>query len=148
MAIYRVFQHPGQAASTAVFVKEGFSGAAMIFSLFWALWNRLWIVAAVLFAIIAGYGLLAGVFRFGEEIAAIANLAFGLMLGWEAENLRSWSLLRAGFRETGIVQGKDIDEAELKFFMDQPAQFVSPETAALKYRPAPQPDTLGLFGNA
>ena len=89
-----------------------------------------------------------GAIHLGEEIAAIANLAFGLMLGWEAENLRSWSLLRAGFRETGIVQGKDIDEAELKFFMDQPAQFVSPETAALKYRPTPQPDTLGLFGNA
>ena len=146
MAIYRVFERPGRSANEAVFIREGFSWAAAIFLVFWALWNRMWIVAAVLLACFAAVSVLGGYIAAGDDNLTIINAAIGLILGLEAEHLRGWSLRRAGYRETGLVQGNGIDEAELKFFMDRPAETVLAGAVAPKLRHAHAPDTLGLFG--
>jgi hypothetical protein len=146
MAIYRVFQRPERPAGEAVFVREGFSGAAMIFSAVWALWNRMWIVAAALVVCLVAFGFLDSYIAIGDQFLAVVNVAFGFVLGLEAEQLRSWSLEHAGYRECGVVQGEGIEDAELKFFMDRSTQVGSAEAVASKSRASHTPDMLGLFG--
>ena len=46
MAIYSIFRKAGAPREEAVFVKEGFSIAAFVLTFVWALWNRMWVVAA------------------------------------------------------------------------------------------------------
>ena len=48
MAIYSIFRKAGAPRDEAVFVKEGFSIAAFVLTFLWALWNRMWVVAAVI----------------------------------------------------------------------------------------------------
>jgi hypothetical protein len=88
MRVWTVHQRPavtGKPART-VMVREGFSWWAAIFPLFWFLAKRLWIVAALYFA---------------------------LATGFEARNLQRWTLERRGFRLMGVVQGRDEEGAVL-----------------------------------
>jgi hypothetical protein len=148
MAIFRVFNRPGNPADRAVFVKEGFSGAAFVFSVVWALWNRMWIVAATLLAVLAAIAILANSFNLGEVIPAVVNFAISLLFGFEAKNLKCWSLQRAGYTESGIVQGQSRDETEFEYFHARFINTVPPFTAAPKMRQDTAGDTLGLFGTA
>ncbi|MDA0262458.1 MAG: DUF2628 domain-containing protein [Proteobacteria bacterium] len=123
MKIYSVHQRPYWEVSESaapdeaiVFVREGFSWFAMFLPLVWALWHRLWLVAGAI--VVIGLVLNLGV-RLLEIQEIYSSLIGGALLVWfgfEANDLRRWSLLRADWREIGVVGGRDRNDAEWRYF--------------------------------
>ena len=110
MRIWTVHQRPAMTGKPArtVMVREGFSWLAALFPLFWFLAKRLWIAAALYFALatLLGFVLPAG-------ISPWAMIALQILTGFEARNLQRWTLERRGFRLMGVVQGRDEEGAVL-----------------------------------
>ena len=140
MKIYSVHSRPGSPLDKAIFVREGSSIGAFAFTVLWALWNRMWLVAAVLLALWAAIGSVG----LNENILGLASFAISLIFGLEAQSLRAASLIRAGYTQIGLTHGRNIDEAELRFYLSHKTQ-IQPTPIPPKYT-APA-DTLGLFGN-
>jgi hypothetical protein len=99
-----------------VFVKEGFSWGAFLFSVIWALYHRLWLGALV---IVAGSVLLAlasELLHMSPLLDGALGLAWSLLIGFEAQDWRRRSLARRDFVEVAVVSGASIVDAERRFF--------------------------------
>jgi hypothetical protein len=110
MHVWTVHHRPamtGKAART-VMVREGFSWLAALFPLFWFLAKRLWLVAALYFALATFMG-----FVLPASVSPWAVMALQILTGFEARNLQRWSLERQGFRLMGVVQGRNEEGAVL-----------------------------------
>ena len=96
------------------FVKDGFSWPALLVPILWILWHRLWLTLVyyvVFVLVIAWTGRLLG------EWAATALGAIGLIvLALEANNIRRLSLESRGWRDVGTSFGRNLEEAEARFF--------------------------------
>ena len=148
MAIYSVHNRPAARPDDAIFVKEGFAWAAFFFTLLWALWHRMWIVAVIVFSATAAVAALASWLGLGDTPVNLASLAVSLVLGFEGNDLRRWSLARQGYEELGLAPGRDLDEAELRFFAARSSFQPSASNAVPpKLRPEGH-DPLGLFGTS
>ena len=102
-------------------VKEGFCWPAFLFSVLWALWHRLWLIAIVLAAAeVLVAGALAGL---GADAAtqAVVSLGLALIVGFVANDARCWTLNRRDFVETTVVTGHDGDAALARFLEGEPA---------------------------
>lgn len=110
MRVWTVHQRPPMAGKPArtVMVREGFSWLAALFPLIWFLAKRLWLVAALYFALATLIG-----FVLPSTVAPWAMMALQILSGFEARNLQRWSLERQGFRLMGVVQGRNEDGAVL-----------------------------------
>ena len=104
-----------------VLVKEGFAWPAFFFSMLWALWLRLWLVAGFFFLIQAALTLVLAVWMPNPVSAAAVSVGLALILGYAANDLRRWTLGRQGFVETAVVAADDRDGAERRFLDDEPA---------------------------
>ncbi|WP_373502532.1 DUF2628 domain-containing protein [Aestuariivirga sp.] len=145
MALYTVLEAPDGRVDRVAFVKEGFSGAALVLTVIWALWNRMWIVAAIIFAILVALSVSVSAFGLNEASMAATEFGLALIFGFEARRLKVMSLERAGFRKAGLVEASSLEAAELDYF-SQRRQAVQPAPVLTTYRPQPH-DTLGIFGN-
>jgi len=157
MPVYTVLEplaHGGSVSERAdrvVFLRDGFSWSAFLFTPLWLVYQRLWLgVLTYSVAMVAlQIGLrMAGIGTGGQLlIGALVALLFGL----EGANLRRWSMTRRGrWRELGTVVAADLDEAEQRFFDAWVAGEVAapvPPTATAQsiLRPQPPRDVLGLF---
>lgn len=104
-----------------VLVKEGFSWPAFFLSFVWALWQRLWLAAAV---ILAAYAALGGmiVLLGADPVAEVAlSLGFGAVVGLVANDLRRGKLARQGFAFVGVVVADDPDAALKRYLDGDPA---------------------------
>ena len=146
MAVFTIFEHPGKNPDKTIFVKEGFSAGAFVFTVLWALWHRLWVVAAILVALYSALMLAPTYLGVNENITAILNFGLGIFLGFEAEELRSAALRRSGYAEAGFVMATSQEEAELRHAFARPKTVVSASSPPLRPMTAAA-DTLGLFGN-
>ena len=103
-------------AESLVFVKEGFTWSAAIFTPLWMIVNRLW---WPLVGYIIAVGTLEGI-RLLEVVPAtwpsLVSLALHILVGFEADTLRRWSLDRRGWTMQGSVSGKNAAECERRFF--------------------------------
>lgn len=114
-----------------VFVRDGFHFWAFLLPFAWFLWHRMWLEAALAFAASILIGLAVAL----PPLAAgggILSLLFQIAVGHEASGLRLWSLRRRGWSESGTVEAASEEEAEIRFFADEPEDVV----------PQPQP----IFG--
>jgi hypothetical protein len=98
------------------FVSEGFSWIAFLLPLIWALYHRLWLVAISVLIVIAGVGYLAAAFGLTASMENAIYLAVVIVFGFEANNLRRWTMWRRGWRQVAIVGGRDIGAAERRLF--------------------------------
>jgi hypothetical protein len=119
MAVYTVHEPPSRDGASApdrfVFVRDGFSFAALLFGPLWMLRHRMWLVLlfyAVLVAALAVALRLHG----SAGVGTIVWVLLALLLGFEAGTLRRFILGRRGFRNIGIVVGDDLELAERRFF--------------------------------
>jgi len=104
-----------------VLVKEGFSWPAFFFSVLWALWHRLWLVAGIFFLVQLAMSLILAVWML-DPVAAIAmSVGTALILAYAANDLWRWALERLGFVETAVVAADDRDGAERRFLDGDPA---------------------------
>jgi hypothetical protein len=120
---YLVFEPAGggrDAATAAdmIFLREKFSWPALFFAPLWMLWHRLWLALLVwLLAITvlaaAAYGL-----DLNPWSTALVLSIPTLIVAFEAAELRRRKLLRGGYRDAGVAIGRDLDEAERRFFAD------------------------------
>jgi hypothetical protein len=107
-------------ARDVVLVKEGFCWPAFFFSVLWALWHRLWLVALGFFAAAAALNGLVALFRPDPVSQAVLSLGLATIMGLVANDLRRWTLERRGFVETAVVAGPDADAAEHRFYDRNP----------------------------
>lgn len=158
MAVYTVFEPPPSGddmrdAERTAFVREGFSWLALLLPFLWLIWHRMWLVLVMWIAV----SVLTqwGASLVGDPAPLIAGLAVSLLMGFEANGLRRWTLSRRGFRFAGVVAGANRDECERRFFAEwEPDRPRAPEPAA----PGPwtarhgegaeSRHVLGLFPNA
>lgn len=103
-------------AEALVFVREGFTWSAAFLTPFWLIANRLWLA-------LLAYLVLVGLFEAGlwvagasQQMAAWLLLAAHVLIGFEADDIRRWSLARKGFAMIGSVTGRSEDECERRFF--------------------------------
>ncbi len=134
----------GSQASRAVFVRDGFSFWALLFPMLWFLVNRMWLVLlgylALTAAIVAGSTFLPGI----ETPIGVASLMVNLLIGFEANGLRRWSLDRKRWSFVAVVTGRDLAEAEQRYFsslagddLDRLTAFVDPDALFPSAPPRP-----------
>jgi hypothetical protein len=122
MHIYTVHAPPAEGQGEApdrtrlVFIKDGIAWLALFVPVLWILWHRLWLtllwyVAFVL--VVAWIDRLAG-----DDLATLAGLLGQILFALEANNIRRWSLHSRGFDDVGESFGRNVEEAEMRYFLD------------------------------
>jgi hypothetical protein len=136
MTTYSVYAESNDAtAAEAVFLPDKFSWPAFVLTWVWALWNRMWIVTALVLSVMFIASALPAVPQF------LLSLAVNIFMGLHGNDLLGWSLKRRGLSEIALSNGGSLEEAELRFYADG---------ADVSTRTAPVPvnhDVLGLFGS-
>ena len=157
MRYYTVHAPDGEydAPDEYVFVKDGLSFPAFFLSIPWILWHRLWLTLVwyIVFVLVVAWTdrLL------GDDIATVVALLGNLLFALEANNMRRHALEARGWDEVGSSFGKDITEAEERFFARAPHSAPAPPTgdknaiiARAAYTPEHRPPVsdepiIGLF---
>lgn len=104
-----------------VLVKEGFSWPAFFVPLLFALWHRLWLMAAVVGAALLAFAGLDLLLAPDPLSAAAVSVGFSVVAGLLANDLLRRELDRRGFALENVVSGKDGDEALRRFLDNSPA---------------------------
>jgi hypothetical protein len=141
-----------------VFVKDGFNWPALFFAGAWLIYRRLWLV-------LIGYIVIAMALSFAAEnlsggLGGLAILAVHLLFALEANQLRVWTLERNGYGLISIAEGRNVEEAELRYFSEAevaprplppvPPVPPTPPTPPMRPQPPVKPsaeagDVVGLF---
>lgn len=156
MASFVVMQAPAEKDGdrAALYVRDGFHFLAFLVPPLWLLWHRLWIEAALAFALmlaLSGLGSVAGVGAAAPALSLLVSIYAGL----EGSALHIAALRRRGWREWGVIDADNRDEAEMKHLyagdmaatpdpvFDAPPPAAAPSRAAARL--APDGPALGLF---
>jgi Protein of unknown function (DUF2628) len=140
MKLYSVYAKPGEVRfENAVFVPQAFSWPAFVFGGFWALANRMWIVAAVMLAAWLALSLVP------NGMNVFASLGIAMMAGIFAAELKEWSLRRRGYVDVGQAAGSDVEEAEVLFYANLTG---APPPVPEAFAKSTGADPLGLFEQA
>ncbi|MEP9387085.1 DUF2628 domain-containing protein [Mesorhizobium sp. KR9-304] len=136
MAIYVVMEPPAanaaEAAERAVFVRDGVAFFAFLVPPLWLLWHRLWIEAAIAFAVSVGLTALGETAGLGFTGGAL-SLLVSIFVGLEGQALRINALRRRGWSEWGVVEANDLGEAEIRYLAgDVPEAAVQSSVPHLK----------------
>jgi hypothetical protein len=116
MKIFTAHRPPQASQEEAVFIKEGFSWPAFFFPVIWLVLKRLWFPLILYLLALAVVFALAARLSLSDTFVFIAALAVNLLLGMEGNERRRRAMARRGFIEEGPLVGKDLQEAELKYF--------------------------------
>lgn len=154
MASYVVMQRASGAGMDTVFVRDAFSGVALVFPVLWLLWNRLWFAALMLFIVSVGLALVGDLVIPGSGPATmLAGLVIGLFVALEGPVWRIGRFHRKDYAVAGTVDARNLDEAEIRWFTQHAAVRAgrSPATVAWSETAsgaAVEPQTDMLFGFA
>ncbi len=118
----------------AVFLREGFSWGAFIFSFMWALWHRLWFAALIFLGVSAALALLPEFLELDLFTDTALAAAVALLIGWHGNDFRRRALEREGYVTAGVVAAPTLVEAERRFFEKMSVPAVAPARP-----PAPSP---------
>ena len=157
MTIYTVLSPPPVSGDIAPdplslrFVKEGFSWPALFFPELWLVVRRMWLVLLLdVLVVIGAMSLTVAVVDAGALVLLLLLLA-RFLFALEANGLRRWTYFRHGYRLIGVVEGRRLWEAELRFFLDwtpgshAPPPRSEPEPPAPKRASPEAGEVVGLF---
>lgn len=136
----------------AVFVKDGFHWLALVFPVFWLLFNRVWWGLLAYFGAVFVLALVGRAAGMPDAAVVAADVLIGLFLGVVAHDVKGWQLRRRGYSRVEVVTGRDLMEAERRFF--DRALGEAARRRAAGPPPAPPPvarqasHVLGLFPEA
>ena len=118
MAVYTVHAKAGSppGGGDTVFVRDGFSWPAALFTVLWALYHRLWWWALALVVLAAVLGAGAGWLELNDVARAAVEMGFLVLVGFHANDWRRSGLEARGYVLEDIVGGKDLAGAERRFF--------------------------------
>lgn len=118
MHIYTVHVREGEIDSldNIRFVREGFNIFAFLFTVFWALYHRCWLLALSLFA--ANYALVAldQAQYLSEPSIGVIQLGINAVAGLVGNDYVRASLARRGYRLVDVVTGDNRVRAEQRYF--------------------------------
>jgi len=103
-------------AERLLFVADGFSWRAALFSPFYLIMRGEWLallIYAAAAAVLSGILALAGA---REDWYVWTVILLNVVMGFEASEIKRWSLGRSGWREVAAVLGRGQEEAERLFF--------------------------------
>ncbi len=100
----------------AVFIKEGFSWPALFFSWLFLALHRMWIVLVIFAALMITVAALLRLFEAPSQITILTLAGLTMMLAFEANALRGWSLLRRGYEFGGKISAANLLQAEEKLY--------------------------------
>jgi hypothetical protein len=103
-------------AESLLFIRDGFCWRAALFSPFYFLFRGEWRALAAYAAAAVVLILLLSAIGAQSDWIVWTFVLLNLIAGFEASELRRWSLDRAGWREVGSVMGRGREEAERRFF--------------------------------
>ena len=101
-------------ADRLVFVRHGWSLAALFLPVVWMLVRRLWWVLLAYILVLVGIQLLS--FAVPPLVTAALSVALALALMLEAGQLRLESMALRGYREIAVIEARNRREAERQFF--------------------------------
>lgn len=122
MIVYTVHEPPNppadriDRAEKLEFVRDGFQPLAAAIPPLWMAMNQLWMVLLHYLLVSMGASLVLGMLGVAPTLIALINLAANVIIGFEADRLRRWTLTRRGWSEIGTVTGKNLAECERRFF--------------------------------
>ncbi len=153
MASFVVMEPPlDRPDDEAVLVRDGFHFFAFLIPFLWFLAHRLWIEALAALLVAMAIGWLGSLAMVGGW-AAIFSLLFSIFVGMEAAALKVGALRRRGWREWGVVEAVNADEAELRYAAEKVATEDEPppipawsRSAAPAARRVDAGPALGLLG--
>ena len=121
MPVYTVHAPVGSNADPATtdkitFVRDGFHFWAVVFSVIWLAWHRLWLALLgwILLVVAVDVGLAR--LGLGRGTILMVDVVLALLLGFEAASLNRWTLSRRKWRQLDIVVADDEETAERRFF--------------------------------
>jgi hypothetical protein len=143
------------ALSRAVVLKDGFSFPAFLFTGLWLLSKKLWI-GFLAFAVIYGVlMLLRAELGLAAPALGAAQFALGLFLGLEGHHLWGSKLMANGWTQADVVEARNQDEAERRFFERAlqrqagtgllPVPYVAPSAPAPSFARPMSSQVIGMF---
>ena len=152
MTSFVVMESPAAAGGErpSLYVRDGFHIVAFLVPPLWLLWHRLWIEAALAFAVMLALSTLGSVVGIGSAAPAL-SLLVSFYVGLEGAAMHVATLRRRGWTEWGVVDADNRDEAEIRhLFAAAPLQApeIEPALPISSFsppRPAPSGPALGLF---
>ena len=121
MHIYTIHEHgdtpTGQRDPHAKFVREGFSLYALIFSILWFMYHRMWRETVLITVVIALIYMVALGGDLGPIVGNALRVVFGLGVAVFAHDMQRAALARKGYREVGIAAGGNQEEAALDYLL-------------------------------
>ena len=118
LKLYTVHTKPGSDATLdkPVFLREGFNWLAFLFTFVWALYQRLWGLALVVF--LANVAAMAAM-KYGalsQLSAGIVQFALQIIVGFHANDCLRKRLSKQGFIFQDITSGDSLLRAEQRYF--------------------------------
>lgn len=117
--MYTIYSQEGSEQASAIFVKDGFSMHAFLFSSLWFFYHKMWVWGLGLF--VMSVFLKALCVTSGNSWSFIAFFMLSLFCGIFGNDLRQMKLSNGGYKFVSAVVAHDITEARVKFYnsMDQ-----------------------------
>lgn len=143
---------PREEIECARLLPENFTWSAFVFGGLWLLSKRLWLAFAFYALLWGGLFYARSQLGFSGGGALLVQVAIGLFLGLEGQNLIARKLARQGWRLADVVEGPDLSSAERRFFERAVSEGVAPRplppvVAPPRFAAAGTP-VIGLFPEA
>jgi len=121
MPVYTVHAPVGSNADLATtdkitFVRDGFHFWAVVFSVIWLAWHRLWLALLGWTLLIVAVDVGLARLGVGRGTILMVDVVLALLLGFEAASLKRWTLSRRKWRQLDIVVADNEESAERRFF--------------------------------
>jgi hypothetical protein len=95
-------------------VKDAFSIPALIFSIFWLLWHRLWLASVIVMSVYVIFISMVYAFHIHPAFVMMLESVIGFFLALEGSSLRRWTLKRKGMPTADVVIADNYEDAEVK----------------------------------
>ena len=140
-------QHGDKQGENIIFVRDGFRPLAFVLPVFWLLWNRLWLQAALMFALtgLVAAGLIRIAPAAAPGITALVNLALGSITALEGPAWLAADLARKGSETEGSIMAGSLREAE-EIYASQGNVDAPARIPMRGFRPVSQSSLIPLTG--
>jgi len=120
-------------AEELVFVRDGFSWGAALLTPFWMIAHGLWLALLGYLVVLVGLEVLLWATGLAQQAGGWAIAALHLLIGFEGDAIRRWTLRRRRYALAGSVSGRSRDECERRFIeawlQDRPYVSLPPPSA-------------------
>lgn len=122
MAFFEALQnssksHNGDYANgNIVLIKDGFCWPALFFTPFWLIFRGMWLILVFYIGLSMIFWAAENSGYISADIVFWVQIGLSILLAYEANFLRKWTLLRDDYKHIGVSLGDNLKQAEVNFF--------------------------------